>query len=67
MSTAVTMKRIAEVSQRLKPGLPVSLFSLLTAVFGEFVVRGRLEIAGISSSVFLGTAGDPLCEVAAKR
>jgi Domain of unknown function (DUF4386) len=42
------MKRIAEASPRFKARLAgvLSLFSLLTAVFAEFIVRGRLGVAG---------------------
>jgi len=42
------LERIAEMSPRFKARIAggLSLLSLLAAVFGEFVVRGRLEIAG---------------------
>jgi hypothetical protein len=42
------MKRIAEASPRFKARIAgvLSLLSLLAAVFGEFIVRGRLEFAG---------------------
>ena len=42
------MKRIAEASPRFKARVAgvLSLLSLLAAVLGEFIVRGRLEIPG---------------------
>src|SRR5271167_425037 len=48
MSAARMMKRIAEVSPRFKARIAgvLVLLSLLAAVFGEFIVRGRFEIAG---------------------
>jgi len=47
MSATLMMERIAEVSPRFKARLAgaLSLFSLLAAVFGEFIVP-RFEIAG---------------------
>src|SRR5580700_7494049 len=47
MNTAAMKERIAEVSPRFKARLAgaLSLFSLLAAVFGEFIVP-RFEIAG---------------------
>jgi heme A synthase len=47
MNTAVMMERIREVSPRFKArmaGLLV-LLVVLTAVFTEFIVRGRLSFA----------------------
>jgi hypothetical protein len=48
MSASIMMKRIAEASPRFKARIAgvLSLASLLTAVFGEFIVRGRLGFAG---------------------
>jgi Domain of unknown function (DUF4386) len=48
MSAAAMMKRIAEASPRFKARMAgvLSLLSLFAAVFGEFIVRGRLEFAG---------------------
>jgi len=42
------MERIAEASPRLKARIAGVLFllSLMAAVLGEFIVRGRMEIAG---------------------
>jgi len=48
MSATVTMKRIAEVSPRLKAHIAGALYllSVVTAAFTEIFVRGRLNIAG---------------------
>jgi Domain of unknown function (DUF4386) len=54
MSPAVMMERIAEASPRFKARIAgvLSLLSLLAAVVGEFIVRGKFEIAGDFIAVF---------------
>ena len=59
MSATVMMKRIAEVSPRLKARIAgfLVLLAVLTAAFTEFFVRGRLSFAADLAAGIIEVSG----------